>query len=212
VDDAEPPRGRPLKAHELKRAKRDVRRAVLAARDALDPASRVAMAEVIAGRALATPEIAGARMVLAFSSFGSEVDTAPLIAGLRAAGTAVVLPRVDGPRLRLHVVEPGDELAPASFGALEPVGGAEVAPSALGAVVTPAVAFDRLGGRVGYGGGFYDRLFDEAPRVSRVGIAFAVQVVADPLPAGAFDRRVHVVVTESEVIRAPDLNRRSIMR
>jgi 5-formyltetrahydrofolate cyclo-ligase len=69
-------------------------------------------------------------------------------------------------------------------------------------VITPAVAFDRTGARIGYGGGFYDRLFDEAPQAQRIGIAFSVQLRAEPLPSGASDRRVSVIVTESEVIRA----------
>ena len=202
-----------MKAHELKRAKRDVRRRVLAARDALDPSVRSAMAETIADGVASLPELAGASTVLAFSSFGSEVDTAPLIGRIRAAGATVLLPRVEGQRLRLHVVGQDDELAPSSFGALEPVGGPELTPASIDAIVTPAVAFDRSGRRVGYGGGFYDRLFDEATATARVGIAFSIQVVEEPLPSGAFDRPVHVIVTEREVDPArADLNRRSIMR
>jgi 5-formyltetrahydrofolate cyclo-ligase len=190
-----------VKAHELKRAKRAVRRAVLAARDAIDPALRAAWAATIAQDVLALPELTDASTVLAFSSFGSEVDTVPLIAGLRSSGRTLVLPRVDGARLRLLVHEPGGSLTPASFGAMEPTGGEELSPPAIDLVITPAVAFDRTGARVGYGGGFYDRLFDEAPRASRIGIGFSVQLRAEPLPSGAFDRRVHVIVTESEVIR-----------
>jgi 5-formyltetrahydrofolate cyclo-ligase len=191
-----------VKAHELKRAKRAVRRAVLAARDAIDPVERAAMAEAIAQHVLALPELTDASTVLAFSSFGSEVDTVPLIAGLRSSGRTIVLPRIDGPRLRLLVHEPGGPLTAAPFGAMEPTGGQELSASAIDLVITPAVAFDRTGARIGYGGGFYDRLFDEAPQAQRIGIAFSVQLRAEPLPSGASDRPVSVIVTESEVIRA----------
>ena len=71
-------------------------------------------------------------------------------------------------------------------------------------IVTPAVAFDRRGRRVGYGGGYYDRFFLRARSDAfRVGAAFGVQLVDGDLPAGHFDLRVHAVVTESEVVRCP---------
>ena len=72
-----------LAAHRLKRAKRALRRTVLAERDAIPGDDRSALSEAIADRFLGLPELAGAETVLAFWSFGSEVDTGPLIAGLR---------------------------------------------------------------------------------------------------------------------------------
>ena len=69
-------------------------------------------------------------------------------------------------------------------------------------MATPAVAFDRQGRRVGYGGGFYDRFFPRTrPDAFRVGIGFGVQLVDGELPGGSFDLRVDVVVTESETVR-----------
>jgi len=63
------------------------------------------------------------------------------------------------------------------------------------------VAFDDAGRRVGYGGGFYDRLLPRLrPGVPAVAVAFSLQLVPE-VPAGGMDRRVDSVVTESEVIR-----------
>ena len=89
-----------------------------------------------------------------------------------------------------------------SFGAGEPVDGEVIDPSEIDVVVTPAVAFDRSGRRVGYGGGFYDRFLPKTrPDSTRVGIGFDVQLVDDDLPNGHFDLRVDAVVTDAEVVR-----------
>jgi 5-formyltetrahydrofolate cyclo-ligase len=89
-----------------------------------------------------------------------------------------------------------------SFGAGEPVDGEVINPSEVDVVVTPAVAFDRSGRRVGYGGGFYDRFLPKTrPDSTRVGIGFDVQLVDDDLPNGHFDLRVDAIVTDAEVVR-----------
>ena len=80
-------------------------------------------------------------------------------------------------------------------------------PAALDVVGVPGVAFDRQGRRVGYGGGYYDR-FLRGLHAFTVAVAFGLQVVDRPLPAGNFDLPVQAIVTEQETIR-PDLNSRS---
>jgi len=187
---------------ELKRAKREVRRRVLAARDALSRRELDATAAAVAERIEGLPELAGPRTVLAFWSFGSEVPTGPLLEILRAAGHRVVLPRIDGADLELRTWLPGEPLVPTTFGAMEPSDGTPVDPVELDVVLTPGVAFDRAGGRVGYGGGFYDRLFRRTRADAfRVAVASDVQVVGDRLPGGPFDVPVHAVVTGTRVIR-----------
>jgi 5-formyltetrahydrofolate cyclo-ligase len=187
--------------HELKRAKRALRREVLALRDAMAPRARAEASARIAERVRAMPEVVAARTVMAFWSFGSEVDTAPMIAGLHEAGTRLALPRIHGPELLAVAYAPGDPVAPARFGAMQPEGAAIVGPEAVDVVLVPGVAFDRRGDRVGYGGGFYDRFLARTrPGVPAIAIAFAAQVV-ESVPAGRADRRVDVVVTEAGVIR-----------
>jgi 5-formyltetrahydrofolate cyclo-ligase len=191
-----------MKSDELKRAKRDVRRAVLAERDAMSSGERARRGARVVDRFLALPEVAAARTVMAFWSFGSEVPTRPLLDALHDRGVRVVLPRVVAGDLELRTWRPGDPMTATSFGAMEPAGGEVVAPGEPDVICTPAVAFDRRGRRVGYGGGFYDRLLPYArPDAPRVGIAFDLQLAGGDLPAAHFDRPVDVLVTESEVLR-----------
>jgi 5-formyltetrahydrofolate cyclo-ligase len=192
----------------LKRAKRRVRREVLAARDGIPPSERRARGKLVAERFLTLPEVERAGTVMLFWSFGSEVPTAKIIERLHARGAVVALPRIEGSELVPVGYGPGDLTETTAFGAEEPLRGARIAPAALDVVAVPAVAFDRRGGRIGYGGGYYDRLL-RGLRAFTVGLAFGVQVLEEELPTGNFDRHVDAIVTESETIRPPDLNSRS---
>lgn len=189
---------------ELKRAKRDVRRRVLARRDATDPSARDLAAASITARVLRLPEVAAARTVLAFSSFGSELPMLPVIEALLGHGVVVGLPVIVEGDIVARAWRPGDPTTQTSFGALEPAGGAPIDPSAIDVILTPAVAVDRTGRRVGYGGGFYDRFFPRTRADAlRVAVVLGEQLVDEELPAGAFDLRVDAIVTPDEVIRCP---------
>jgi len=193
-----------MRSTELKKAKRDVRRRVLAARDAIDPGERSRLGARIVERVVALDELDGATTVLAFWSFGSEVPTAPLLSRLAAAAKIVVLPRIAGSDLEARRWSPGDALTATTFGAMEPAAGGVVRPDLIDLVITPGVAFDLAGRRIGYGGGFYDRLFPLVrPACARVAIAFDEQLVDEDLPAGAFDLPMQVIVTPSRTIRVP---------
>ena len=190
-----------MNSGELKRAKKHIRREVLAQRDALGPQERDRLGALVIERALGLPEVVSARTVMAFWTFGSELPTMPLIEALVAGGVRVALPCIADGDLEARTWRPGDPTTTTSFGAQEPAGGVVLDPNDVDVVITPAVAFDRAGRRVGYGGGFYDRFFPRSPRAFRLGAAFEVQLVDGDLPAGHFDLRVHAVVTESETVR-----------
>jgi 5-formyltetrahydrofolate cyclo-ligase len=192
-----------MRASELKRAKRDVRRSVLAARDALAEAERIARSTAIHRRFLALREVENVGVVMGFWSFGSEVSTPPLLETLHAQGVRVCLPRiVGGGDLEAVAYEPGDPMTDTSFGVGEPADGTILAPEMVDLVMTPGVAFDRSGHRIGYGGGFYDRFLRRTRRgVPRIAIAFDLQVVSHELPVGSFDVGVDAIVTETGTIR-----------
>jgi 5-formyltetrahydrofolate cyclo-ligase len=170
----------------------------------MPPAERDRGARRVAERFLELPEVAEPSVVMAFSSFGSELSTLPLIEGLLARGHTVALPRIVASELQARTWRPGEPTTQTAFGALEPAGGEVVEPDRIDVVATPAVAFDRVGRRVGYGGGFYDRFFPlMRSDALRVGVGFGLQLLERDLPEGAFDLRVDVVITGSETVRCP---------
>jgi 5-formyltetrahydrofolate cyclo-ligase len=188
-------------SHRLKQDKRALRRAVLAGRDALSGTERAARSEAIVDRLLGLEEATGAGAVLAFWSFGSEVDTAPLIDRLRSRGTTVALPVTRDGDLVPVIWTPGSSMTETSFGSREPTDGRVLQARELDLIVVPGVAFDRSCHRVGYGGGFYDRLLASTrDGTAAVAIAFGMQVVEE-VPTGPLDRPVDAIVTEGDVIR-----------
>jgi len=183
--------------------KAGLRRAALAARDTIPAALRAAHAEAIAARLAALPAWSAARTVCTYVGVRSEVATLPLLARALAEGKRVAVPACAGEVLELVLIESERELAAARFGLLEPPlelrarAERRCPVEAVELFVVPGVAFDREGGRVGYGRGFYDRLLAGArPGVLRVGLAFEAQLAGQRLPAEAHDVPLDLVLTE----------------
>ncbi len=178
--------------------KKSLRRKILSIREALAPQKRKEFSWRITNYLLESPYYQKAQKILLYASFGSEVETGELIAKTLKEGKEVYLPRTltKEKRLALHRLFDLQELKPGAYGILEPPEeNPEIDPQELDLIVTPGVAFDRRGGRLGYGGGYYDRLFAQAPKAQRIGLAFSCQVVEE-LPLEPHDVRVQALVTE----------------
>jgi 5-formyltetrahydrofolate cyclo-ligase len=187
---------------DLTARKSTVRRLVLARRAEPTPAQREAAATAVSGRVAALPELARARTILGFASFGAELPTDPVMRWVLSSGRRLLVPYVDGRRLSAAEVRDLEELAPGYRGIREPVERTPVDPADAAAVLVPGVAFDETGRRLGYGGGFYDAfLAGIAAGVPRIGLCFDLQVV-DEVPASPNDEPVDLIVTERRVIRA----------
>jgi 5-formyltetrahydrofolate cyclo-ligase len=137
-----------------------------------------------------------------FWSFGSEVETRPEIDRAIELGKTIALPRIVDREIQPRSWRPGEPLDATAFGAMEPADGRTLDPSEIDVVVTPGVAFDLDGYRIGYGAGFYDRFFTRlGRRVKKVAVGFEIQVVPDGVPRGSFDLPVDALVTEDRVVR-----------
>lgn len=188
----------------LRQAKLALRNERLAARDALPAAARVDASARIATGIGALRSFFEAAVVLLTWPFRSEWDTRPLLAAAYAGGKIVALPRVDRATrmLCLHAVaDPERDVEVGFQGITEPrVGTPVVAPDAVDWVLVPGVAFDVAGARLGYGGGFYDRLLPLLrPGIPRIAGAYEMQV-ANHVPVAPHDLRVDAVITESRRI------------
>lgn len=137
------------------------------------------------------------RVIAGFVPIRSEINPLPVMASLAADGP-VAVPVVEGAGQPLSFKQwrPGCRMAPGPFGAAVPVEGAMLVPDVL---IVPLVAFDRRGGRLGYGGGYYDRTL-EALRSLRptlaVGFAYAAQE-ADTVPLEPTDQPLDAIVTDA---------------
>lgn len=137
-----------------------------------------------------------ADIVALYHPFGSELDPRPLAAVLRQQGRCLCLPVV------VQREEPmifrrwslGDPLEPDLAGVPAPLPLAEQVLPKL--ILTPLLAFDSRGGRLGQGGGHYDRTFAALPEAIRVGVAYAGQEV-DNLALEPHDIRLHGILTET---------------
>jgi 5-formyltetrahydrofolate cyclo-ligase len=186
--------------HEPDRRKADLRARMRALRAAIPEGERRRLAQSVADRLFSLPTVAAARTVMVFASFGSEVPTDGIVARLNADGVTVLLPFIQEGELRASRFRPGDRMIATTYGPGEPEGREAVNPADIDVVVTPGLAFDRRGHRLGYGGAYYDRYLPLlGSRALRVGIAFHQQLV-DDVPAGDHDAPVDVVVTDREVV------------
>ena len=166
----------------------------------------------LAAQARGAGEAAAARLPLdqfakfdpfaGYLSQGSEIDAGPLMRRLAASGARIALPAVtdrDAP-LVFRLWDPNVALQSDALGVLAPPPASEgVRP---GLVIVPLLAFDRLGGRLGQGGGHYDRTLAELRQqrpVFALGLAYAGQETRE-IPMEAHDQRLDAILTETDFI------------
>ncbi|MFL7794941.1 MAG: 5-formyltetrahydrofolate cyclo-ligase [Anaerolineae bacterium] len=141
---------------------------------------------------------ASLKNILTYLAFRNEPDLSLLFELLPDARW--VVPRITaGRQMVLHPYDPS-RLVRHRFGMLEPAADLPVVdPTEIDVVLVPGLAFDRRGGRLGFGGGYYDRFLPTTP-AQRVGIAFG-KCLADEIPCGAHDQRMDWVATPSQMIK-----------
>lgn len=194
--------------------KKELRKLVKATLKAMDPAEAIQRSLRAAEQFRNLPEYEAADVLLAFLSMPGEIGTEALVEAAMADGKVVAVPRMerspeDGdyivfiplprdyrswPLDRYGIPEP-----PADAAALEPreLGAAKTI------VATPGLAFDRMGGRLGRGKGYYDRFLSQAREdaaryggsLLACGLCYAMQIV-DEVPTGEDDQRVDIIITE----------------
>jgi len=180
--------------------KEALRRTMRRARAELDPTWAAAASGRIQERLAGWGRFRAARRVLFYMARADEVQTDWLIQWAYRAGIQVVVPRVEpnSRDLALYRIEDVRRDVQAGFqGILEPRVPEEkrVAPGAIDLVLVPGLAFDDRGFRLGFGGGYYDRLLAQAPGVMAVGVGFRFQVVTR-IPRRQWDQAVGYLVTE----------------
>jgi len=140
--------------------------------------------------------------ILAYVAKDPEVESMVIINCLLEKGKSVVVPIIEKEThtLRLSYLTSMAELEPGTFRVPEPISCEKpVAASLVDVVLVPMVGFDRLGNRLGYGAGYYDRFFEQNPDIPKIGMAYACQEVGF-IPAEPYDAKMDYIVTENEII------------
>ncbi|RMH42834.1 MAG: 5-formyltetrahydrofolate cyclo-ligase, partial [Deltaproteobacteria bacterium] len=174
---------------------------MIARRDAIPPEHAAVAADIAAAHAVAAISPAPGQTIGLYAAFRSELATAPLAGALADAGATLAYPRVDraARRLVFHAVADPRDLRPGVLGIPEPPPDAPAVDlTAVAAFVVPGLAFDRSGGRLGWGRGYYDATLAAAPRARRIGYAFELQLV-EIVPVDDHDAPMDCVITEAGI-------------
>lgn len=178
--------------------KREIRRRIRQKRLELSDADWARDTERIALTVFRHPWFLCGKELYLYVDHGREAGTCLIMEEAFRRGKNVWVPRVEGKSMHFYRIRSREELRPGSYGILEPVG-SEAADGGEGLMLMPGVAFDERRGRVGYGGGYYDRYLEAHPKLRTMGLAFEFQVLPE-VPWGEHDIRPSVLVTEKRVI------------
>jgi 5-formyltetrahydrofolate cyclo-ligase len=204
---------------DLPQDKQALRRDMRARRDAIAPEERAAKSEAMFGHFVrawqagrfGSPGAEQPRRLAGYVPFRSEADVLPILRWCWAQRIEASAPRVDAAakRMTLHVLAGEEQLVPGAYGIREPAPqtplAAAPAPGTSQLMLVPGLAFDAAGGRLGYGGGYYDRLLEDhaaaldSGALQLAACAFAAQLV-DVVPTEPHDVRVRFLITEAGVM------------
>lgn len=176
--------------------KRELRRHFAAVRDNIPREKRTEKSRLICGKFLSLPQYKRAETVMIYMSFRSEPETAELAEDILKRGKRLIVPKckTDTNEILPCEINSLSELETGSYGILEPRGTNICGKSEIDIVLVPALAFDRAGCRLGYGGGYYDRFLKDFGGLS-AGLCYS-ECLTDRLPRGEFDVCADIVLTD----------------
>lgn len=193
--------------------KKNLRSAYLKKRNEMEPEKRKAASAKIKEWVFANKRFKAAKTVFVYASYKSEVETKELIQGALRLGKRVAVPKVNGEEMNFYAIQSWEELFPGYQGILEPQTAEKepVIPVDSDVMLLPGAVFDRKGGRIGYGGGYYDRYLDKVFEIYghqpyRMALAFACQISPKKIPAEEHDKKMDCILTERRVIMPKEEN------
>ena len=165
----------------------------------LDPAYKKAADQAIMARICALPEYQAANTVFCFVGTEREIDTAPLMEDILRRGKGLLVPLCAGPGImELRQIMALSQLRTGAYGILEPQMSAPmIEKTKVDFAVIPCISCDRHGHRLGQGGGYYDRFFQECsvPAV----LVCREALIQEQIPVEKHDVIFDRVVTEAAV-------------
>jgi 5-formyltetrahydrofolate cyclo-ligase len=160
------------------------------------------MDEKIEGKLFSTEEYEAAELILCYVSFRSEVSTQGIIEKSIEKGKRIGIPRTLRTRLEFYEIDSLKNLKKGYMGILEPGGNIKLEISEADLIIVPGLVFDMEGHRIGYGGGYYDRVlkeYNKSPAGKSIGLAYDFQVI-EKIPRKEHDMPVDKIITDQRII------------
>lgn len=184
--------------------KKTIRQEILNKKEEIDQNTLKSYSESIINQLYNTEYYKKAKIIMTFISFGAEVDTHDFIKNSIEKGKRIVVPITvpETKQLKLSEVFDFGELEVGFYDILTPKEEfiRYVDPSEVDLIIVPGVAFDRNGYRIGYGGGYYDRFLANLDHVTKISLAFDMQLIPK-IPTDHYDIPVNYIITENEIIK-----------
>lgn len=180
--------------------KKELRKQIISIREALSQDLREEYNKKIFEKLIVREDYNNAKVIFIYVSNKSEVCTIDIIKHALDQGKTVCVPKVISKEEGMKAIKIGDlsELKKGFMDILEPEyeEAKVIKEEDIDMVITPGVAFDKEGGRLGYGGGFYDRFFKLTRKdCKNIALAYHIQLV-DRVPVGKQDVKVHDIITD----------------
>lgn len=137
--------------------------------------------------------------ILCYINIRNEVRTGQIIQYCLEQNIKTAAPRVEGDKMDFFCFSSIDDLTPGAFGILEPAGENRCIPDETTVIIMPGLAFDEKGGRIGYGGGYYDKYLSIYPYVKKIAVAYDFQIL-DEVGREVTDIAPDYIVTDRDVI------------
>ena len=183
--------------------KNKIRKDIIVKRDSLDLEKKRNFDQIIIGKLKETEEYRKSRNVFIYIGFGSEIDTAKYIEEFLIEGKKVFVPRTNMVIKTMEAVEITSlkELERNKLGILEPTKDKEaIDKNQLQLIIMPGVAFDMKRGRIGYGGGYYDKYMENIDSsIPKIALAYELQII-DMVPSEEHDIFPDTIITEKRYI------------
>lgn len=187
----------------MKLNKKEIRKSIIDKRDLINLNTKNEMDNKIFLKLINSEYYKKSKVIFAFVSFGSEVDTKKFIEYAINDNKTICVPKVKSREIgmELFIIKGLQDLLPGFYGILEPVETCSMMDNdSIDFILMPGVAFDRDGGRIGYGGGFYDRFLSKlAKKIDKIAIAYEFQII-DNIPMTKLDISIDRIITENEII------------
>lgn len=184
--------------------KKQLRKKILNERKKLSKEEVNTLSEKIISYLIKMEEFKNSKTIMTYLSFKEEVNTFKLIEKMMDLEKNVLTTYTDKNK---NIIVPcklkdlDESLDENPFGYLEPKEDLieEVDPGQIDLIITPGLAFDKKGNRIGYGGGYYDKLLARAPQAIKIALSYDFQILSK-VPSGKFDIAVDYIVTPTKII------------